>query len=381
MDLIRSLDDPSKFVRKDGVAVFRPHSRKFPAVKLSNGQEIPAREVKVTDDDLQEIADNVNKVYRDDGQLVKLVIGHREFDPKFPEKNQPHVAGYARNYRASVVERPGGKAIRLTHDEYIHCDKPYSADVLNGQYPERSPEYNPDAKLITGVALLTRDQSLPLGTVSYNAGANCFTYAMGSPMNDQTAAPGMDEVPDDDAGYQQFQKYMKKYSAMMGPMNGTPPVGGTPSGPPIENYAAGNVPLNYNADPVFIKLQEDTKRYQAEAETAKKAAGVAECRRLLDAVVPYHKFDYGAELSLLTALPVDQRSGRIEYIRTYFAPLPAGEMIRLADNAPTANYDRGGGGAPAIFAEPPNFERALEIVRTHPGTSWEKAKEMAAGKA
>jgi hypothetical protein len=159
MDLIASLDDPARFVRKDRVAVFKPHRRTFP-----NGFE-----VVVTEADLGEIADNVNRNYGADGQLVKLTIGHRKQAPDFPETNQPPVVGYARNYRAEWVDRPDGPSLRLTHTECIRTNSPYTAGVLAGQYPERSPEYDPAAKVITGVALLTRDQALGMGIVCYQA--------------------------------------------------------------------------------------------------------------------------------------------------------------------------------------------------------------------
>jgi hypothetical protein len=156
MDLIRSLDDPTQFRRVDRVAVFKPHRRVCPDGTV----------IDVTDADLPEIASNVNRTYELDGELVRLVIGHRQQAPGFPEPLQPLVVGYARNYRAELVERPGGQALRLTHTEYVRREHENEA----GKYPGRSPEYDPVSKTITAVALLTRDPFLTLGTVAYEAG-------------------------------------------------------------------------------------------------------------------------------------------------------------------------------------------------------------------
>lgn len=153
MDLIRSLDDPAQFRRVDRVAVFKPHRRRLP----------DGTELDVTAADLPEIAANVNRAYERDGELVRLVIGHRQQASGFPERLQPLVVGYARNYRAELVERPGGKALRLTQTEYVRRE--YEDEAR--KHPGRSPEYDPQGKTITAVALLTRDPFLTLGTVAY----------------------------------------------------------------------------------------------------------------------------------------------------------------------------------------------------------------------
>ena len=42
--------------------------------------------------------------YIREGNIRRILSGHRKVDPNFPENNQPTIVGYARNYRAEVVD-------------------------------------------------------------------------------------------------------------------------------------------------------------------------------------------------------------------------------------------------------------------------------------
>lgn len=376
MALIRSLDNPELYERKEHVAVFMPHERKFPAFTAPDGTKVPERIIKVTDEDLPEIARNTNAIYQQNGQLVKLVVGHRQSHPDFPEQHQAKVVGYARNYRSELVDRPGGKALRLTHTEYIRKGTPEAQAVRNGQCPERSPEYHPDKKLITGVALLTRDPHLPLGTVSYDADSKTVLYAMGTETMNEN--PPMDEPDGDEpdpVAYAAFMKCMKKYSAAMGPGNSSVP-GITPQPAPPAGYAANQRPVNYQNDPAYLTLKNEVDTLKAANAEAHKRASTVECARMLDPLVPLRSFDYQAELNTLVALPVEHRQSRIEYMLNNFREIPTGGMFRLADTVQYAAAD----GTPAAFKEPAGHQQALNYMRQSPGLTYDAALAKARGK-
>jgi len=353
-DLIRALDDPNQFERKDRVAIFRPHEREFPEVKDPSGKVIrKSQTVKVTEEDLQEIAKNTNRLYEKDGQLVKLPIGHRVSHPGFPEQNQPKIAGYARNYRAEMVHRPGGPVLRLTHTEYIQKNQPYSQDVLNGQYPERSPEYDPERKIVTAVALLTRDQALPLGTVCYEAG-NLY-YAMGPDMNDENGTLHNDDwTPDDDKQYATFCKYMKKYGAgmsAMGPMNSMLP------GSDQKTYSSTSSTLNYEASPLYSKHTARIAELEAQHAQLMQATKKAECSAALTPLRDVVTFHYERELNYLMNLPTpESRAEHLQYMQDTYKPVGS-QQIRIAD---TVHYAK----APqpeSPFVATPQVARALAI--------------------
>ncbi len=351
MQLIQSLDDPALFERKEKVAVFKPHKRSFPAVKLGD-KTLPAQDVEVTGEDLKIIAANVNKLYQEDGQLVKLVVGHRKLDPKQSETNQPPVVGYAKDYKAEVVQRPGGPVLRLTHTEYVHRHKPQSAAVLNGEYPERSPEYDPERKVITGVALLTRDQALPLGTVSYDAAENRLLYAMeNEAMTDET----MND--DEKKFYALFERCMKKYSAgsAAGATNGTVAT-----------------PVDYSADPVILSLQAEIERERAATAEANKSALTERCKGLLNTMTDLRKFNYEHELERLTTLPDDAaRSAHVHYMMTNYLPLPSGGMIRTA---PTVKLpDPVNDSLPDFAKAPKGHGAACQYMLANPGMQYDEA--------
>ena len=399
MQLIRDLDDPTKFVRKDRVAVFKPHTR------MAMGQDGKPVEIKVDGNDLQEIARNINAAYGADGQLVKLTIGHRKQDPNTPETAQPPIAGYARHYRAEMVQRPDGPQLRLTHVEYIRADR---KDILEeGRYPERSPEYDPVNKTITGVALLTRDQYLNLGTVSYSASGR-VTYAMGATMAD-----GMDDdkfSPEEEQQYSRMCKYMKmkhpklaQYMDDMGAMQALPETGedkaatasyavGDGSGnqkaqraamnhyDPPEHDGDGDVigwargkNRNHNSNNQTISyaaIDARLKEIEARNKAAEKALVESQAARVLDKVVDAVKFDYAKELNTLVSLPTDaDRQAHVEYMLENYQQLPKAGFIPVHYGAvkPVAAEN-------PITAEQPKRAEIMDYIRSHPGVSYDAAE-------
>jgi hypothetical protein len=164
--LLRALDDPSRFERLEAVPVFRAHEREMPEVRLPDGRIIPKRTVRVRDEDLEGIAARLNREIAQTGHLRPLTIGHRHLHPDFPEENQPQLVGFARNYRVERVQWEGGSFLALVEDEFILRDQ---LDALK-KYPYRSIDYNPETKLSEGTALLQRPPFLKMGTtISYAA--------------------------------------------------------------------------------------------------------------------------------------------------------------------------------------------------------------------
>lgn len=152
-DFYAALNDPSKWIIRPGVPVFKAHQRIDPAT----GQTINVDSAK-----LARIAQNMQRLERMGGVPVRATLGHT--DPKQPETQQPPVAAWYRNARVAPFGPSGEPAVVC--DEWL--DPAYLPQRKN--FPYRSSEYYDDTEQITGVALLARDPYLDLGVVSYSAG-------------------------------------------------------------------------------------------------------------------------------------------------------------------------------------------------------------------
>lgn len=153
-EFYRQLSDPTKWVVKPGVPLFKPHVRNDPA----SGQTIQVDLPK-----LYRIAANMQRMERAGGVPVRMTLGHTE--PGKPETEQPPVGGYYRNPRVQQFGPNGEPAI--VADEWL--DPQYA--TVRKNFPYRSAEYYDDTEQITGVALLTRDPYLDLGVVAYSRSA------------------------------------------------------------------------------------------------------------------------------------------------------------------------------------------------------------------
>lgn len=349
MELIRSLDDPSRFVQVDRVAVFKPHRREFPEVRLPDGKVIPARTVMVTESDLDEIARNVNRAYQQDGELVKLTIGHRKQAPAADERTQPIEVGYARNYRAEWVERPGGRVLRLTHTEYHRLEYADECRKRSG----RSPEYDPDGKTITAVSLLTRDPALQLGTVSYDAGRRLAVYQMGDAMADETKTDDADDVK----FYAAFKRCMAKYMAETGDPKEPAPV-------PYQKPTPAPAPV---VDPAVTALQA-----QVAALTRQRTEESA--KRLLDPLTQLVSFDYQRELTALVNYADDaSRAAHVQYMLARYEKLPTGTVpfpiATQGANPSGKTYD-----PTDPMAEPPHLKDVRLYMRANPGVQYDEAE-------
>ncbi len=175
-DFSEALSDPSRWIIKPGVPIFKAHERKDPATGAMIRVDLPK---------LYRIANNMQQMERG-GVPVRLTLGHTE--PNKPEAQQPPVGGYYRNPRVQPFGPKGEPAVVV--DEWL--DPQYAAQRKN--YPYRSSEYYDDAEQITGVALLTRDPFLDLGVVAYSKDHNCtrgptFSIANGI-ISNTSSIPG-----------------------------------------------------------------------------------------------------------------------------------------------------------------------------------------------
>ena len=158
------ISDPSRWIVKSGVPLFKAHERTDPAT----GQLI-----KVDLPKLYRIAANMQRLERQGGVPIRMTLGHTE--PNKPETEQPPVGGYYKNARVAPFGPKGEPAV--VGDEWL--DPQYAPVRKN--FPYRSAEYYDDAEQITGVALLTRDPYLDLGVVAYSRDDSLVCYTADSP--------------------------------------------------------------------------------------------------------------------------------------------------------------------------------------------------------
>lgn len=228
------LQDPSRWVIKPGVPVFKSHQRKDPATQNL---------IVVDEPKLHRIAANMQRLERDGGVPIRMTLGHTE--PGKPENQQPPIGGYYRNPRVGKFGPRGESAIMV--DEWL--DPQYAQ--MRKNYPYRSAEYYDDAEQITGVALLTRDPYLDLGVVAYQRGE---PQGQGFLRRDVPFLSCTEKIPGP-VQYDRFgrQPVMYRYTIRdlpMFPQNG-PPNPQAPQYPqaPQPQYAPGPVPAPQYAAP------------------------------------------------------------------------------------------------------------------------------------
>lgn len=234
-EFYQTLQDPRRWVIKQGVPIFKSHQRKDPNTGAL---------IKVDPTKLQRIAANMQRLERDSGVPIRMTLGHTE--PGKPETQQPPVAGYYRNPRVQPFGPKGEPAIVV--DEWL--DPQYVQNRKN--FPYRSSEYYDDAEQITGVALLTRDPFLDLGIVAYSrldrgeslttASKGPVLYHSGHPsvpyrflIGDSSMWPTVPGAP----GYQQQPPFAAVPQQVQVPQQPTPPQ--VPA-----QYANPQPPAGYN---------------------------------------------------------------------------------------------------------------------------------------
>lgn len=274
LEFLARLDDPALYDRKENVPAFVAHKRKF------KGRDGKTQEIEVTESDLQKIADNANKREKETGTLAVIKIGHVR--PDEDEESQPDIIGFARDWHVGTFGPDNKPALLYT--EIIEKGRRGE----RREYPFRSPEYYPNKKQITGVAILKRDPELDLGMVAYDktataalrdGGLLCYSAEVNT-MPDPTMPPDPDvtsaaPAPDPEAG--EMAEYMKhcmshpyaakalaKYGAAAtpapaaGPMNTAMPGGGDDN--PATPYQGQDAEMVAYAKRLEARLAKAEKR-------------------------------------------------------------------------------------------------------------------------
>jgi hypothetical protein len=234
LEFLQAFDDPSKWVIKRNVPIFKPHVKRD-----KDGNFL----YEVTEADLPEILANLQAAKQNLRVVPKVTLGHVHLQKDWPEQQQAPIVGYVPEAR---VGRFGANPAILG-DIYVRKED----DAKVKGYPFRSADYYPQTKEITGVAMLIRDPELDLGMVSLHRDKGpCYQYALeNDAMPDPTEKPTMPVAgPEDEQHYANFCKYMagkhpklaQLMGAAMGPTNGAMPgqaAGGKPAPDEEARYA------------------------------------------------------------------------------------------------------------------------------------------------
>lgn len=365
-NLIWSLDnEPDKWKRTSGVAVFRAHELEF---LMPDGK----RELrKVTDKDLEKIANDANETIKQSGKVPTFTLGHRQFG-KVDESKQPELIGFHVNFRAEDVTRNGETFKALVADECAAVDKAKQHEIYR-KFPFRSGEYHP-ALGFTGVAALQQEPRLSLGTnYQYATGVIPVCYQSEAiPMNDQTAGqaaqPGGEAV--DPEQYAAWMKCMQQYMATA---NAAKPAAAAPASAAPAAPAAPR-PAGYQADQgnaVDAKVAE----LQNKIADLQKKNVESTCKQLLQPITQAYQFDHGRELAIMTAYQTDaERIAHVEYITKNYAKLPGGEMISLYQGAVRPQGLTQGEPEETLFTPPKGFAEITAYMMAHPGMSYDAAE-------
>lgn len=142
---------PDRFVRIRDVPVFDSHE--------SDGSGGKPR--KVTEDDLEKIAENCNRKFDELGVATTLTLGHTRDDPRTPEWEQPKPIGWACRFRVGDLLKTGRKA--------LFCDwfvRKQHADVID-DYPHRSVEWWQSRGDLNPISLLRTAPERDLPIIKY----------------------------------------------------------------------------------------------------------------------------------------------------------------------------------------------------------------------
>lgn len=186
--------NPDKYQRIPSVAVFKEHER------VKGG-----RSIKVTRKDLQQIADNHNRKFKELGVGVPLSYGHTlDTGPngaEVPEKDQPELLGWCVNFK--VDRLPSGEDA-LFGDFYLPKDK---AQWVLDNLPTRSVEYFPNSQRLHPIALLkTSAPELDLPVIRYSGEDAPYLYSISEPIT-----PSENSMSNCDTKKEDMKDDKKKY--------------------------------------------------------------------------------------------------------------------------------------------------------------------------
>jgi hypothetical protein len=349
IELLKSLDDPTRFVVRRGVPIFKPHRR---VIRDRAGNVVQT--IVVTEKDLPRIAARMRAAERS-GTLAVLTEGHRK-GGNADERTQPRVFGYSRNARVGTFGPTNEPAILV--DE---CHR-YETWNESKHLPFRSPDYYPETDDITGVAALVRDPFLKLGVVAYHRGVVVRYELEDSPMagdnllpptTDDGAGLGDDMPPE---GHDQFCANMAHYE------KSNPWVGHArtqyeaASGPSEAAGANAMIPGLGDGDgdePEALRMQRDSQavRYQntdarVKALEAKLAKAESEAKRskaerqLVQLEAIGYELNRALEVNRMAAMPESQWPEHVQYIRDFHRQSAVGAAAVDIDGRP-AESNRG----------------------------------------
>lgn len=397
------LDDPRRYVKRAGVAVFDAHTER-------DGEGDVVR--RFSRADLEEIARNGNaRALR--GSPCPLTLGHTDPDEQ-DERKQPEIVGYAKNYR--VAHSAALNRWVLTADFFIRKDRHREASG----FPRVSVELWPGKgdRFLDPIALLRRTPRRDLGQWCYarsQAGAAVLRYSMHANQKgaavadefddlgdeaplDDAPVDGVDDAPMDDApppptdaeraeqwakhcfSHEHAQHFAKHYAMPAPGADGLPPVDGpppahTPDMPPD----AREEPENYSAMPGAtngaIPVAEEPDAYAK----ARKARNLAKAKEAVSALKAEHySFDSVRMVERLARLTPAERKAEVAHIRENYARAPVG-------GAPIPVKAGGAGKKRRHMSEmtPAEFEKAQRYMKHREGqgkpVTFEKAAEKVMG--
>ena len=391
------LNDPAAWKINRAVPIFEAHETEFPEERDNSGKVIrPARKVKVTEADLEEICQNMIEDQHA-GHYGMLTAGH--LDPKKKETEQPDLFGFRLNPR--IMPTGPDQKPRLVVDEYIIPDK-YAE---RGKYPYRSADYYPGIQTIDSVALLKRRPRLRLGTFAYEDAerGECYRYAMGAmgpgngtmPMTGGGASPPP-ETDEEKKLFEKFRDYLCRTYGLNKEWPAPAPETGM-GGPPSDNRNPAIAAAGVNGevtpmadDAKVLQYQAEVAQYKAEVEKlreadAKRAAELEgirlerdqeRCAALLYQLdVEQYKLtdeEKAKELKKLLATPAADRDERVKELRSIYAArkVPAGKVELYQGHV------EGGTAASDPHKAPSYHEAAMAYMYAHPGTQYLAAVDI-----
>lgn len=332
LDLLRSFDEPGRYIVKENVPIFKPHRR-----RTKDG-----REIVVHASDLPSIADKINALENNFGVVMRVTKGH--VVPGLSEDHQPTLLGYARQARVATYGPKSEPCILVTL--YLLPEQYEAAKQL----PYRSPEFYPESGEIRGLALMLKDPFLDMGMVTYQTARGlCYHYALAD--GDSTTN---DESP---AGHDEWAAHMEHYAkrnpwvgyamqcyegnAMAGPS--APAAGNTqvPTEMPLPSQEAERMAKDQEAVR-YAKLEqqltgviEENKRLAAQVATLQAERDRAECERLVTQLeAECYQLTRAEEVEALLPLDKPAREKYLARVRKNYQKAPVayqGQAIPIHD--------------------------------------------------
>lgn len=396
LEFMARLGDESLWHIRRGVPVFKCHDRKRVG---KDGQPFVA--YSVTERDLDTIAEKMRR-NQAKGVPARMTVGHINPDGSFPESDQPEVVGYWLNARRGTFG-PNAEPCVLC-DGYVKSD---AVDLVKGR-PYRSSEFYPASKEIRGIALLTRDPELDLGSVELYAIGKGWHFAsspgvfyMAEEKEDAKEEAKEEKLGEEQAeagepeGHAEWAGHMEHYAKK------NPWVGyamhcyaENAAGPGTMGSTGGSIPtanVGEKEDEVMSRMQRDDQAvnyarletklnavlkqcevYQQQIGKLTKERDEADCERMFRTLQAEHyqlKDTCEAFVKEMLPLSGDEREKRLAFIRKYVPrDIGAGEMIEVyqghaetkplpRNTEPTAKQV--GELTRKYFNDPAGFEKAL----------------------